>query len=113
VLAIFSCQCLFATDRCVAPGGKGGCFPTIGAAVAAAAPHDVIRVSKGTYHENVMITKPLSLLGDGWENTIIDATVLLNAITVDGGHDSAHLDGVGHVNSAGSRRRTPMPKASW
>src|SRR4051812_20438313 len=91
------CQGLLATDRCVSPGGKNGCAATIGAAVAAAAPNDVIRVGKGTYHENVVVTKSLSLLGDRSENTIVDATGLLNGITVDGGHDGAHLDGVGHV----------------
>jgi len=62
-------------------------------------------VSKGTYHEDVLITKPLSLIGDGSENTIIDATGLLNAITIDGGHDSAHLDGVGQVKITGFTAR--------
>ena len=83
------------------PVGTGGCATTIEAAVAAASPNDVIRVSKGTYHENVVITKPLSLLGEGSENTIIDATGLLNAFTVDGGHDGAHLDGVAGVIISG------------
>ena len=101
VTATFGCHGLLANDLCVNPGGKGGCAATIGAAVAAAAPNDIIRVGKGTYHENVVITKPLSLLGDGSENTIIDATGLLNAITVDGGHDGAHIDGVAHVIISG------------
>ncbi len=79
----------FATDRCVDPSGKGGCFVTINGAVTAASAGDVIRVSKGTYHEDVVINKPLSLLGESSENTIIDAHGLLNGINVDGGHNAA------------------------
>jgi len=44
----------------------------------------VIRVASGTYHEDVVIGKPLSLLGQSPENTIIDATGLLNGVNVDG-----------------------------
>ena len=73
-----------AAERCVDASGKGGCSTTIGAAVAAAAPNDVIRVASGTYHEDVVIGKPLSLLGQSPENTIIDATGLLNGVNVDG-----------------------------
>ena len=101
VVAGLGSYSLLANDLCVSPGGKGGCFATIGAAVGAAAPHDVVRVGKGTYHETVVITKSLSLLGDNSQNTIIDATGLLNAIAVDGGHDAAHLDGVAHVIISG------------
>ena len=75
-----------AADLCVDSSGKGGCSKTIGAAVAAAAPNDVIRVASGTYREDVVIAIPLSLLGQGQENTIIDATGLLNGINVDGFH---------------------------
>ncbi|MDP9322778.1 MAG: right-handed parallel beta-helix repeat-containing protein [Acidobacteriota bacterium] len=52
--------------------------------MAAAAPNDVIRVASGFYHEDVVIGKPLSLLGQNPENTIIDATGLLNGVNVDG-----------------------------
>jgi hypothetical protein len=81
----------------VNPGGTGGCYATIQAAVTAASPDDVIRVAKRTYHETALVTKALSLLGDGAQNTIIDATGLLNGINVDGGHDIAHLDGISRV----------------
>jgi hypothetical protein len=50
-----------AATRCVNPG-RQGCFGTISAAVAAASANDVIRVSQGTYHEDVVIGKPLSLI---------------------------------------------------
>jgi len=86
-----------AADLCVDASGKGGCTATIGAAVAAAAPNDVIRVARGSYHEDVVIGKPLSLLGDGPENTIIDATGLLNGVNVDGLHNA----GLAHVTVSG------------
>lgn len=38
-------------------------FPTISAAVAAAAPGDTILVAPGVYNENVIINKSLTLLG--------------------------------------------------
>ena len=72
-----------AATLCVDASG-GGCYTTIAAAVTAAAANDVIRVARGTYHENVIIGKPLSLLGQSAENTIIDATGLLNGVNVDG-----------------------------
>jgi parallel beta-helix repeat protein len=81
---ILVCSNAQAADRCVDASGKGGCSTTIGAAVAAAAPNDVIRVASGSYHEDVVIGKPLSLLGQNPENTIIDATGLLNGVNVDG-----------------------------
>ncbi len=94
---VFSCSIASAADWCVDPSGKGGCLTTIGAAVASAAPHDVIHVGRGTYHEDVVIGRPLSLLGEGREDTIIDATGLLNGINVDGYHHA----GLAHVIVAG------------
>jgi pectin methylesterase-like acyl-CoA thioesterase len=46
-----------AATRCVNPGGKGGCFSSIGAAVAVALPGDTIQVAHGTYKEDVPIAK--------------------------------------------------------
>jgi parallel beta-helix repeat protein len=43
-----------------------------------------VKVSRGTYHENVVIGKPLALVGENRNNTIIDATGLTNGINVDG-----------------------------
>lgn len=87
---------LHADTLCVNPSGRG-CYTTIGAAVAAASPGDVIRVARGTYHENVVIDKPLALLGQNSQNTVIDATGLLNGINVDG-YDNP---GLAHVIVSG------------
>ena len=54
-----------AATRCVNPGGTGGCYSSIQRAIDAAAPGDTILIGKGIYTENVVVTKPLTLLGAG------------------------------------------------
>jgi hypothetical protein len=49
----------------VRPGGTGGCSPSIQQAITAAAAGDTIVIGKGVYTENVVVTKPLTLLGPG------------------------------------------------
>lgn len=74
-----------AATRCVNPGGKFGCSSTISAAVAAAAPGDTILVWDGTYKEQVVITKSLSLVAvEKGKKTIIDAKGLPNGIFING-----------------------------
>ena len=64
------------------PGGNQGSncghaqYSTIGAAVAAANPGDTVVVCSGTYTEDVVITKPLTLIG---QNATINATGLPGA----------------------------------
>ena len=91
-LLLFGAQGRAAT-LCVNPGGTGGCSKTIAAAVGAAHANDTINVAKGTYHEDVIIGIPLSLVGEDEENTIIDASGLANGIHVDGLHNA----GLSHV----------------
>jgi hypothetical protein len=52
-----------ATTLCVDPGGGGGCFTTIQAAINASGPGDTINVAAGTYTENVMLNKSVTLNG--------------------------------------------------
>src|SRR5579863_2202958 len=78
-----SCAATAAT-LCVNPGGTKGCYSTIGAAVSAASPNDTISVAAGTYKEDVVIGKALSLVGANQHNTIIDATGLSNGVYIDG-----------------------------
>src|ERR1700757_3441102 len=65
----------------VKPGGAGGAYSTIGAAVTRAQADytdsgtvDVIQVAPGTYMEAVKIETPLSLVGAGSGRSIINAT---------------------------------------
>ena len=82
-----------AATLCVNPGGTGGCFSKIGSAVTAAGANDIIQVAAGTYKEDVVIKKPVSLVGAGESGTVIDASGLANGIYIDG-KDSAGLSDV-------------------
>ena len=77
-------QIALGATLCVNKNGTKGCSSTIGAAVASASAGDVIQVSKGTYHEDVVIRKSISLIGANSSNTIIDATGMSNGVYVDG-----------------------------
>ncbi len=70
-----------AATLCVNTGGSNGCYSHINTAVAAAGVNDVINVGPGTYHESVIITRPLSLNGNG---ATINAAGLSRGIYVDG-----------------------------
>jgi len=73
-----------ATTWCVNQGGTNGCFAKIGSAVAAAAANDTINVAPGTYKEDVIIGKALSLVASSLRQTAIDATGLSNGVYIDG-----------------------------
>jgi nitrous oxidase accessory protein NosD len=89
VVSTFAVVCLagapgaHAATLCVNPGGTSGCQSTITAALGAASPGDTIRVAPGTYKEDVVITKPIALLGS-WRSSVIDASGLANGIFVNG-----------------------------
>lgn len=78
------CDTAGAASLCVNPKGTGGCYAAVQAAVNNASAGDVIHVKPGTYKEFVTIGKPLSVLGDGAGDTLIDATGLAHGIFVDG-----------------------------
>ena len=78
------CQSASAASWCVNPGGTSGCFSSIDAAVAAASANDSVNVFAGTYNEDVVIGKALSLTGANLQTTIIDATGLSNGIYIYG-----------------------------
>lgn len=86
-----------AATLCVNPGGSGGCFSSITTAVNHASANDAIRVGAGTYKEDVVVGKPLLLLGAGPGASVIDATGLANGIFIDG---NSH-PGLAHVTVAG------------
>lgn len=62
-----------AATVCVNAGGTGGCYSSIQAAVTAANPGDTVSVPAGTYNENVLIDKAITLQGAGAATTIINA----------------------------------------
>ena len=91
---------LMAATLCVNPGGTGGCKSTISDAIAAAAPGDTIRVAPGTYKEDVVITKSISLVSWNHQKPVIDATGLSNGIFVNG-MSAAPAAGVSNVLISG------------
>ena len=68
---------LHENQRCGGEGGAG----------------DKIEIAAGTYKEDVIIGKSLSLIGHDADDTIIDATGLANGVSVDG-VDNTGLNGV-------------------
>jgi parallel beta-helix repeat protein len=83
LLTAFS-ETVGAATLCVEPGGLHSCYAKIQSAVLAASNNDVIKVARGTYKEVVVIGKPLSLIGEGADASIIDASGLAHGILVDG-----------------------------
>jgi len=78
---------------CVNSGGTSGCYGTIAAAVSAAAANDQIMIAPGEYAEDVVLNKPVALIGAGADATIINAHGLANGIYVDG-LDNPGMSGV-------------------
>jgi parallel beta-helix repeat protein len=91
---VLSAGSVRAATLCVASDGTYPCYTTISAAVAAAAPGDVIRVGPGTYFDSITIQKPLSLVT---ENAIIDASGQARGLYING----LNTPGLREVNIAG------------
>lgn len=81
---MFAASVAMGATVCVNPAASSGCVATIGAAVTAAKAGDTIKIGPGQYAEDVVVTKPLSLVGAGASSTIINAKGLANGIYVDG-----------------------------
>ena len=60
-------------------------FSTIKAAIEAAAPGDTIRLCADTFTENVVVTKDLTLLGAGRDDTVVDGGMQGSVVTVPAG----------------------------
>jgi len=80
----------------------GGDYTTIQAAVDAAEDGETILVEAGTYYENVVVNKSISLIGAGWDNTSIasssyrDRDKILLTINADGVNvKDINFDGTG------------------
>lgn len=99
VLCMVGTLSVQAATLCVNPGGTSGCKSTVSAALAAASAGDTIQVAPGTYKEDVVITKPVALLGS-WRASIIDASGLANGIFING-MSAAPKTGISNVTVSG------------
>jgi parallel beta-helix repeat protein len=77
--------------------GTGQTYSKIQDAVDAASSGDTIRVYAGTYYENVMINKTLSLIGNGSLDTIINGSKNGNVVTINA--DRCNISGFNVTNS--------------
>jgi nitrous oxidase accessory protein NosD len=73
-----------AATLCVNPNGRFGCKASISAAVAAASAGDTIVVFSGTYKEQVVLTKAVSLVAVPGPQPVIDAKGMPNGIFING-----------------------------
>ena len=73
VLSLALVQRAGAATLTVCPAGPPACdYPTIQAAIAAAAPNDTITVANGTYAETgILINKPLTIIGESQAGVIV------------------------------------------
>ena len=90
---------LTAATLCVNPSGTGGCKSTISAAVTAASAGDIIQVASGTYKEDVILMKSVSLVAWDHQKPVIDAQGLSNGIFVNGMSSAPHAGVSGIVIS--------------
>ncbi|MCK4457303.1 MAG: right-handed parallel beta-helix repeat-containing protein, partial [Thermoplasmata archaeon] len=63
-----------------------GNYTTIQEAIDAANPGDTIYIHNGTYYEHVAVSKPLSLIGEDRDNTVIDAGGTGDVVSVTANH---------------------------
>jgi len=86
-----------AAIRCVTPGGTGGCYTTIQAAVNAANPGDTVRVAQGVYIENVVVNKSITLEG-GWNTGFTSRNWDLYTTVVNGNRASTVIRLSGNIS---------------
>ena len=96
-------------------GGEGADFPLIAPAIAAAAAGDVIRVRGGVYREDLLLDKPLALMGEGHPTlfgtglgsvvTITAPGCELSGFTIEGSGsgETNEMDAAVQVRSNGNR----------
>ena len=84
------------TSRVVSIDGKGD-YSSIHEAVDSASDNDTIFVSKGIYFENINITKPLELIGEDKDTTIIDGNG--SSVVIDISADYVKISGFTITNS--------------
>jgi len=73
-----------ASARTWTVGGPDADYPFIAPAIAAAAAGDTISVRAGVYREDLVLDKPLAIVGDGWPTLFGTGTGSVVTILADG-----------------------------
>ncbi|HNE79582.1 MAG TPA: hypothetical protein PKX39_03295, partial [Flavobacteriales bacterium] len=90
--------CTQAADLLVAPGGGGNMYPTISAAIAAAAPNDRILIAPQVFNEDVTINKALELVSNSSTGRYtVNRTVNLAATAPDARITISGLSAIGDL----------------
>ncbi|MDD5542716.1 MAG: hypothetical protein PHX83_06040 [Acidobacteriia bacterium] len=71
LLVLFSGTTISAANICVNQGGTHGCASSIQGAISTASSGDTILIKNGSYFENVVVDRPLTLTGENDHDTII------------------------------------------
>jgi parallel beta-helix repeat protein len=83
ILGCVACPLSFSATRCAGNPGSG-CVATIGQALALSSPGDTIQVQAGVYNESLVITQPVSIVGVGASQAILNAINQPNGIFING-----------------------------
>lgn len=73
------------TSGAVLTVGNGG-FSTIQEAIDASSNGDIIAVHNGTYNEHIVVDKSVTIIGENWDYTIIDAGGVGHAVVITANH---------------------------
>jgi hypothetical protein len=103
LLLTFAAPAVAVSTVCVNPGGTGGCFAAVQAAVDAAGRGTVIQIAAGTYVENVVIpaAAKITLSGAGPTTSRIDGNGSGYVVTIGGGlNTNVTIKGLGIQNGS-------------
>ena len=76
-------------------------YPKIQDAINAASPGDIIQVGNGTYNENIIVNKSVSLIGENSSNTIVDGSGTERDVIVIANAHNVRIEGFTIQNGEG------------
>lgn len=99
---IFCAGSVRAASLCVNPGGAGGCFAAVQAAVNASASGDLIQIASGVYAEHVVIppNRRIQIVGAGAGSTVLDGSASGTVVTIQGPNAQISLSALSANNGA-------------
>ena len=112
IFTVFSVErCEATSEKILYVGGELGNYSNIQDAIDNASAGDIVFVCNGSYYENVVINKAISLTGEDRDNTVIDGSGLgsvvsifsdlvnISGFTIENGAVGIYLDSYSNDNS--------------